>query len=98
MGTKDIRRRVHCCACRGKIDRVNLVDIDRLASWKYPTGANLLTGESGKAIAICCDPCIEGKQPILEAVEFTDNGGVLYHPLEELPKYQQGETHGVQNP
>jgi hypothetical protein len=88
MDIKEMARRVHCCSCGGKIRRINLVELDRRAAWKYPTAGNVITGEEGKAVAILCDPCIEHKVTITEAVEFTEGGAVLYHPIESLEKWR----------
>lgn len=82
-----------CCACGGRIDRVNLVELCLRATWKFPRGGNVLTGEDGRAIAVCCDRCAEGRAGaslITKAVEFRGDE-VIYHDvadLEELPPPQ----------
>ncbi len=79
-----IRQRVHCCACRGTIaGRVNIVALGRKATWEYPSASNVITGTSGGAVAICCDPCMDSRQPIQEAVEYRGEE-VVYHPVEGL--------------
>lgn len=88
MNIKAIRRNVRCSACHGKIGRrVNLMELDRAASWQYPTAGNVLTGEMGKAVAILCDGCAESAKPIVEAVEFR-GAAVVYHPIADLPPWR----------
>ena len=85
---KRLFRKARCRACGGKIGRViNLFMLDRKATWKYPTAGNVLTGESGRAMAILCDQCLDTGAVIREALEFKDSKPV-YHPvgdLEEMP-------------
>ena len=84
--TAEIRRKVRCSACRGPIrDRVNLVLLRRKATWRFPTAGNVLTGEEGHAVAICCEACIDGKRDVVEAVEFAGDA-VVYHSVSELEK------------
>jgi len=84
-----IRKNVRCCACGGSLEdskHINLVALDKVASWKFPTWGNVLTKQPLiHAVAIVCDKCIDkGVQPKF-AVEWNDNGNVKYHKIEELP-------------
>jgi len=94
MWTMDAyRRRVRCCACAGSLRRskhVNLVSLQRRATWQYPVWRNVLTGEDGEAVAVVCDACLDANREIQEAVEFR-GAEVLYHTvidLERLPPPQ----------
>src|SRR5438552_5703732 len=80
-----IEEKGRCGACGKPFlgDRLNLVTLDRKATWEYPTSGNVLTGESGRAVAILCDGCVEDKVAIQEAMELRDDG-LVYHPLAEL--------------
>ena len=94
----EIRAKVRCGSCHGQLGkRVNIISLSRKATWEFPSCGNILTGESGEACAIICDPCYEASEKALgrgipgveikEAVEFTDAGPV-YHPvdgLEQIP-------------
>lgn len=86
METEEIAAKCRCGACGGKIGRLNLCQLDRLALWEYPVGGNVLTGEDRRAIAVLCDACVDGVidvSGIREAVEFAGDE-VFYHPVEEL--------------
>jgi hypothetical protein len=79
-----IRRLVRCSACQGRIrGRVNLVDLERVATCEYPTAGNVLTGEHHHAVAICCDRCIDDGVPYVEAVEMNGTT-VVYHAIGSL--------------
>lgn len=92
----EIRDKVRCSACQGKISRINLVQLDRLATWEYPVCGNVVTGEQGRAVAILCGPCADGRREVKEAVEFRE-GEVVYHPIEtltELPPMKDPDEPG----
>lgn len=73
-----------CGHCGGKVEpRLNVVMLNHRAAWKYPSAGNVITGEFGRAVGVCCDACIEARTPPREAVEFRD-GQVFYHPIESL--------------
>lgn len=78
-----------CCACGGIIKdhgkNVNMVGLDRLATWKYPTMGNVITKERGRAVAIICDICVENKTPIQYAVQI-ENDDIVYFPVSTLKK------------
>jgi hypothetical protein len=82
---KDIARKTRCGACGGQVRRVNFVMIELKATWEYPTAGNVVTGESGRAVAVVCDACIDAQRRVREAVEFRGDE-VVYHPLESLEK------------
>lgn len=78
-----------CCACEGSLEssnHINWVQIDKKATWKFPTWGNLLTDHDGMAVAYICDDCASGKKPeqgLKFAVEF-EGTTVIYHDLELL--------------
>jgi hypothetical protein len=82
----DELRKLRCGACGGKIDRVNLVSVGRPAKWPYPTAGNVMTGEKGEAVAVCCDHCAETGRPVVEVIEL-DKGQAFYHRIDELPPF-----------
>lgn len=83
-----------CCSCDKPIKEtatahVNLIQLDRKATWDYPTFGNVMQGTSGIAGAIQCDPCLESKAPIKRAIEYRGNGKkktVIYHEVDQLEK------------
>lgn len=81
------RERVNCCACGGSLlesPHVNLVLLKKRATWKHPTGGNVLTGYGPQATAVICDRCVEQEGAIIKlAVEFAGEE-VRYHPVAEL--------------
>lgn len=80
-----------CCSCEKPLAQsqfINVVALDRKASWPYPTGGNVLTGESGNALGFVCDQCVEisndAPAPKVKfAVEFKD-GELVYHDVNQL--------------
>lgn len=85
-----VKRKVKCCACGGSLndsDHINLVALDRAATWLMPVSGNALTGlETKQAVAVLCDSCANtGKAKIRYAVEWTEHiREVIYHEYEEL--------------
>jgi hypothetical protein len=89
MSPEEIRKKVRCSSCQQPInDRINLVELQRKAKWEYPSAGNVLTGETGKAVAICCDACIDEKCLPVEAVELRGEE-VVYHPIMSLERCKQ---------
>lgn len=85
MTIDDIAQRCQCCGCGGQIGpRVNLVELDYRAEWEYPRSGNVLTGDDGRAVAICCDACAEAGR-VTRAVEFRGDE-VVYHDLASLTR------------
>jgi len=84
MTIDDAVEKVRCGAC-GQVTGFcrNLVELDRKAKWDYPTAGNVLTGESGKAVAFACDKCVRDKAQVREAVEFKGDA-LVYHAVEDL--------------
>ncbi len=62
---------------------LNMIALRHFAKWEYPTIGNVLTGQSGRAVAVVCDGCIERPRDISFAVE-TRGDEILYHLVTEL--------------
>lgn len=88
-----------CCACEGPLrgsKHLNLVTIDKFASWEFPIWGNLLAKDplkrTGRAAAICCDGCVDEKtgqalRPIKFAIEVNKLGEeyiIDYHDAMKL--------------
>lgn len=94
------RERVNCCACGGSLQEsphVNLVLLTKRATWKHPTGGNVLTGYGPQATAAICDRCVEEKDPIKLAVEL-DGDEVIYHRVAELEDLPPEPTYVIHKP
>lgn len=89
-----------CCSCGKPIretttGHVNLIQLDRKATWEYPPFGNVLQGTSGIAGAIVCDPCVESNGVIKWAIEYKGTGKkktVIYHEVERLEKIEMREA------
>jgi len=92
---KVLHAQVKCCACSGSLrssTHINLVTLNKYATWKYPAYGNILARDpdkrgSKRAVAILCDECIEQKREAKWAVEFVGKGEDLrirYHDIENL--------------
>lgn len=102
MNLKDIRRRVRCGACGGKIGRINVVTVHRRATWPYPSSGNLypssgnlITGDDHRAVGFMCDSCVDeglGTKKLREVVEWRD-GEVVYHPIDSLEQLPPEKTY-----
>ena len=86
-----IRAKVKCCACEGSLKlskHLNLVCLDKLATWKYPMWGNILVMDRhpmNRASAILCDRCIEKKRVPRFAVEWSSDYKIVrYHKVEDL--------------
>lgn len=79
----EIQKRAKCCASGGRIDRLNLVSLERRCTWEFPRAENVLTGYGPDAIAVCCDRCVERSEPVKYAIELR-GADVIYHPIDEL--------------
>jgi hypothetical protein len=87
-----IQRKVRCGACGGKINRVNLVEINYKATWPYPTAGNLFNGAHDRAVAFVCEGCAYEHEPIREVVEMASKDAEpIYHPLTELERIEVTE-------
>ena len=76
-----------CCACNCVIgengENINLVQLQHIATWKYPTSGNILTGTKNHAVAAVCNVCIENNVPINYAIRF-DGGKIVRVPINDL--------------
>lgn len=91
-------KKAKCCACGGKVGRVNLCTLRKRATWEFPRSGNVLTGDDHAAVAVCCDACIERRpmQPIRWAIELAGDQ-ILYHDLASLKDLGPEPTHVLRN-
>ena len=88
-----------CCECEGSLEGskfLNMVSLNKIATWKHPAWGNVLVkGSGGRALAVVCDKCVARAQKgfhVKFAIEIesqqTEEGiiyiNVKYHPIEEL--------------
>ena len=87
-----------CCACQGPIGkRLNICTLNYRATWKYPVSCNVITGDEGRATAICCDACIDAKREILRAIEL-EGDEIRYHPVSELESMPPEKSYFIMPP
>lgn len=91
MSEEWIRAKVRCCACGGSLKNsryINIITLDKLATWEYPVWGNVLVKEKypeNRASAILCDKCIRKKAKPKYAVEWDNKHTyVRYHKVEGL--------------
>ena len=77
-----------CCACDCIIgengENINIVQLARFATWKYPIAGNLLTGARNRAVAVVCDVCIKNNVPINFAIRFDDDKKIVRVAVKDL--------------
>lgn len=60
-----LKRSAKCCLCEGSMARtshLNMVSLDKKATWESPVWGNVLVENSGnRAVAVICDDCAENK-------------------------------------
>lgn len=111
MNLKKLAKLLHCACCLKSVGkRPAFLTLNRAAEWAYPSGGNVVTGESGRAIAVVCDACLEARWklgplaeeslPVKEAIEFRGDieadGAVLYHPVAALKVLPVMRTYQLQ--
>jgi hypothetical protein len=76
-----------CCGCDETIQAddagCQVVLLDKLATWDYPTYGNVLEGTGGRALGVLCGKCVEAKRTASHAVK-KDGEKFTRVPLEEL--------------
>lgn len=83
FASERLARICRCGACGGKIGRLNLMTLQRRATWEFPTSHNLVTNYGPCAVAVLCDGCIDANREPREVVELAGDS-VRYHPIESL--------------
>ncbi len=83
-------RNANCCACGKSMKlsiNVNVVSLNKKATWPYPTWGNMLLKPGieriSRAVAVLCDECIENNRPAIEAIEI-EGEEIKYHKLSDL--------------
>ncbi|MEW6573161.1 MAG: hypothetical protein AB1374_05960 [Bacillota bacterium] len=95
-GPEDLLRRDGvCCSC-GKLLasslHLNLVALNKRATWRYPVWDNMLLKPEHeripRAVSVVCDKCVDGERIPAWAVEFRfgDSGRaeIVYHEVTDL--------------
>jgi hypothetical protein len=92
----DIFRKANCCGCGMPMiesESTHIVKLDRLAQWKFPVMFDLLADKQIEcAMSVLCGDCMKNVQShqveINLAVEFNDDGKIIYHDVDHLkPAY-----------
>jgi hypothetical protein len=86
---EDCLRDAHCCSCFVPMmnsQYVNVVQVDRFITWKYPAWGNVyIEGSTRRAVAVLCDRCIEQQFMPTHALEWVmEEQKWLYHEVETL--------------
>jgi len=86
-----IRRTVKCCSCGESLRssrHINVVCLDKEATWKYPSWGNVLVMNKypmNRASAILCDRCIKENREAKYAIEWdNEHTYVRYHLVKKL--------------
>jgi len=86
-----IKDTVRCCACGGPLQdsrHINIVCLDKLATWKYPNWGNVLVMDKypmKRASAILCDRCVKENREAKYAIEWdNEHTYARYHKVKNL--------------
>jgi hypothetical protein len=92
MKSEQILKEGKCCITGKPLSdckHINMVELDRVATWEFPRSGNLITGLKGVAVALVHDETIGAdglvKGEILHAVKFTKDG-IVYHNVQDMQK------------
>ena len=85
-----------CCICEGTLatSHLNIVQVDKVAKWKFPIWGNILIKDSMfRAMAIACDDCVDSekgsiKQPLKFALELQEIDGITHHYYHDVTKLE----------
>lgn len=89
------KKNIKCCACGGTLETsrfINLVETNRLPTWKYPVAGNVCVPcYVPRAIAIVCDECIQNKAEIQRCIEWEEGSPykIIYHEIESLEEIKK---------
>jgi len=91
-----IKAKIRCCSCGGSFKdsgHINVVCLNKLATWQYPSWGNILVLDKypmNRASAILCDSCIQERRPAKYAIEWNnERTQVKYHKVEDLKVYSR---------
>jgi len=70
----------------GKSRHINMIQLDRKATWQFPTAGNILSSDARpRAMSVICDRCVNGKCSPKYAVEWDQKTcEIRYHKIEDL--------------
>lgn len=89
MNLEQVKKLGKCCVTDKPLatsEFITCVQLGYKATWQYPTWGNVLTGQTGLAIAYVHDEAIYAGHllgPILYAIEFRDDE-IIYHDINTL--------------
>lgn len=97
--------RGRCCICDAPLancEHVNIVNLDRVATWQHPVHKNVYyPNRPPGAVAIVCDDCLSeavarGKfaEPIPRAIEL-QGAHIFYHPTASLAERRPDPTYRI---
>jgi hypothetical protein len=97
MDGEEILRKTKCCVCERPMNdskHCNIYELPYIATWDYPRFKNMFDPESSfHAVAVICDDCAEKSDyEILFALEFTQQGDIIYHKLTSLQRSAIGSN------
>lgn len=77
-----VRENVECCACGGKLETtnsVNVVELNKVATWKFPVFGKIdVPGYEPRAMAIVCDKCLANQVRIQRCIEMIEAEEIPY--------------------
>ena len=86
-----VKANVRCCSCGRSLQNsrhINVLCLNKLATWEYPRWGNILVMEkypTNRASAILCDRCVNENREIKFAIEWdNERTCVRYHKVEGL--------------
>lgn len=97
-----VRKNVKCCACGGSLETsrfINLVGLDKIATWKFPVFGRLdVPDYKPLAAAMICDECVQKREKVRFCIEWEESPcqeespyKVRYHEVEDLEDSNRGE-------
>lgn len=80
---------VNCCACGGKLEPtnyVNIVELQKVATWKFPVFGQIdIPNYEPRALAIVCDKCLANQVKIQRCIEWEGiPHQIKYHDVDGL--------------
>lgn len=90
MSLDEIKKYGKCCITEEPLHtsaEINVVQLAYKATWKFPTHGNVITGQSGLAMAFVHDAAVSDQGQLIAPVRFAvecRGEELVYHPVEEL--------------
>jgi hypothetical protein len=79
-------RQARCGGCGARVGvPINLIGLDRLATWDFPRIGTVMGGRARRAVGVLCSACLDAGGYPKEAIEFDpESGEVHYHAVDTL--------------